>query len=152
MFRGGFQRAVDDKGRVILPQEFRCQLGMKFVITRGFGGCLFVMTEDYYRINFAEKFAEQPALDPSTTKLERYFNAQAIDATADAQGRVQLTPQLRAHAGIDPQSEVMIHGLTNRLEIWNLDRWNEVDSTVTEEDLALAAAEIGIARGVVFDS
>ena len=96
VFRGGFQRAVDDKGRVILPQEFRCQLGMKFVITRGFGGCLFVMTEDYYRINFAEKFADPNYYVPRIPTLQSSFGAFAGRMEQEAERAQELAARRKA--------------------------------------------------------
>ena len=134
LFRGGFGHAVDEKGRVTIPQKFRALLGEKFIVTKGLDGCLFVLTEEQFRIDFEDKFQEHP-LDPRQRRLQRFFSAEALDATTDSQGRVALPASLREHAGIAPQSEVMVVGLTNRVEIWNKERWVSFNESFSEEDL-----------------
>ena len=146
MFRGGFEHTIDDKGRVIIPQKFRYQLGEKFIITKGIGGCLFILTEDEWRVNFDDKFEAQHILDPNTTRLQRFFCAEALDASVDAQGRVAITSPLREWAGIAPQSEVMIVGMTNRLEMWSKERWTTFNSEISEADLIASAMAIGVGR------
>ena len=134
---------------MIIPLKFRAQLGEKFIVTKGLGGCLFVLTEDQWRINFDEKFQAQPILDPHTMRLQRFFCAEALDATVDPQGRVSIPAPLRDHAGIALQSDVVIVGLTNRLEIWSRTRWDLFNNALSEEDLIRSAAEVGVGRGLM---
>ena len=147
MFRGGFEHTIDEKGRVIIPLKFRSSLGERFIITKGMGGCLFVLTEDDWRVNFDEKFQAQPILDTNTMKLQRFFCAEAVDASVDSQGRVAISAQLRDHAGIALQSDVMIVGTMNRLEIWSKERWQAFNASITEDDLIASVAAIGVGRG-----
>jgi MraZ protein len=134
---------------VIIPLKFRAELGVKFIITKGLTGCLFVLTEEEWRVNFDDKFQSQPILDPHTMRLQRFFCAEALDAAVDSQGRVALSSALRDHAGIGLQSEVMIVGMTNRLEIWSKVRWDAFNSSISEEDLIRSAAEVGVGRGLL---
>ena len=41
MFTGEYRHSIDEKNRLIVPKNFRDDLGMKIVITRGLDGCLF---------------------------------------------------------------------------------------------------------------
>jgi MraZ protein len=147
VFRSGYEHAVDEKGRVIIPAKFRAQLGEKFVITKGMGGCLIVLTENEWRVNFDEKFQAQSLFDANSMKLQRFFCADAIDAVVDNQGRVALSAPLRQYAGIDLQSVVSIVGVSNRIEIWSKARWDAYNEALTEEDLILSAKAIGVGGG-----
>ena len=46
MLIGEYRHNIDDKGRIIIPSKFREEIGMKFVVTRGLDGCLFVYSMD----------------------------------------------------------------------------------------------------------
>ena len=147
MFRGGFEHSIDEKGRIIIPAKFRAQLGEKFVITKGMGGCLIVLTENEFRVNFDEKFQAQSLFDANSMKLQRFFCAEALDAAVDSQGRVAINAPLRQWAGIELQSDVMIVGVTNRLEMWSKARWTALNDGLTEDDLIASAKAIGVGAG-----
>jgi MraZ protein len=82
---------VDDKGRVIIPLRFRNELGNTFVITKGLGGCLFIYRDNDFR-EMEEKLLTQPALNPHTIRLQRWFSAEALETQVDNQGRVAIPP------------------------------------------------------------
>ena len=48
MFLGEFEHSLDVKGRVILPAKFRDQLADGAVVTKGRGGCLWVLTPEEF--------------------------------------------------------------------------------------------------------
>ena len=39
---GEYVHSIDAKGRIILPADFRQELGVTFIITRGLDNCLFL--------------------------------------------------------------------------------------------------------------
>ena len=39
---GEYTHSIDAKGRIILPADFRQELGVTFIITKGFDKCLFL--------------------------------------------------------------------------------------------------------------
>lgn len=141
MFRGGFTHSLDDKGRVIVPLKFRSLLGEKFVITKGVDRCLWVFTEDEFR-KLDEHLKAQPMLNASAVRLQRFFSAEAVESTADTQGRAAIPQNLRDYAYID--KEVTIVGTGNRIEIWSKSRWDDLANMVTDEMIGEAAREIGI--------
>jgi len=141
MFRGGFTHNLDDKGRVIIPQKFRLLLGEKFVITKGLDKCLWVFPEEEFR-RLDERLKAQPMLDPGAIRLQRFFSADAVDGTTDAQGRVVLPLNLREYASID--KEVTIAGTGNRIEIWSRSRWEELAGSMSDDLISQAARELGV--------
>lgn len=144
MFRGGFTYKMDEKGRVVIPPQFRFDLGETFIITKGLDGCLFVLRTDRFRVDYEEKFQANP-LDPRQRRIQRFFFAEALDATTDSQGRVAIPPTLRAHAGIEPQGEVVVTGLPDRVEIWSKERWRSYIDGLSDADLVPPSAETGVA-------
>ena len=41
MLIGEYSHNIDTKGRVIIPVKFRSELGERFILTKGFDGCLY---------------------------------------------------------------------------------------------------------------
>jgi MraZ protein len=147
VFRGSFQVRTDDKGRLICPVKFREQLGSVFIITKGIGAsCLWVMTEEFWTQSFEDKFTSDRFIDQGRMDFERFIRDGLLEATCDSQGRVQISQKLREFAGIAPQSDALVVGMTNRLEIWSQERWDRKTESVTDASLIAAAAEIGIGR------
>lgn len=141
MFRGGYNHTIDDKGRIIIPQKFRYVLGDKFVVTKGMGRCLWILTEEEFR-KLDEKIQERPMLDLSAVRLQRFFTGEALDASTDVQGRIALPQNLREYAGIE--KDVMVVGAGNRIEMWSKQRWDETVESLTDEVISESAKEIGL--------
>lgn len=141
MFRGAFTHNLDDKSRVIIPQKFRLLLGEKFVITKGLDRCLWVFPDEEFR-ELDQRLKSMPMFDQDAVRLLRFFSADAIDASADAQGRVAIPHHLREFAGIE--REVTIVGTGNRIEIWSKQRWNEFTYSMNEELIRESAKALGI--------
>lgn len=120
MFRGGYQHALDSKGRIIIPAKFREALAGVFVVTKGLDNCIFL-----YPLYEWDRIAEQlRALQSNRSdvrKFNRIFFANALELVMDKQGRVVLPPHLREFAHIE--KEVMVIGVGSRIEIWAMEEW-----------------------------
>lgn len=124
MFYGEYLHSIDRKGRLILPSKFReaakAHFVEKFFVTRGLDKCLFMFSEEEWRTQ------ENKFKSLSFTKLEaRTFNrlyfSGAQEVVPDRQGRVLLPQYLKDFAEI--KKDVMIVGVSNRIEIWAKDKW-----------------------------
>ena len=147
VFRGSYDVRTDDKGRLICPIKFREQLGKVFIMTKGIGGsCLWAMTEDFWTHGIEDKFTSDRFIDQDRMDFERFIRDGLLEASCDGQGRVQISQRLREFAGILPQSDVVIIGMTNRLEIWSRERWDSKTESVSDESLKAAAEVMGIGR------
>lgn len=122
MFMGEYNHTVDPKGRLIIPSKFRELLGDEFVVTRGLDGCLFVFPMEEWN-DFAEKLRKLPLTDKNARAFSRFLTAGAATCEFDKQGRILLPATLRKFAGID--KEVVLAGLSNRIEIWSQEKWDE---------------------------
>lgn len=133
MLIGEYQHTIDPKGRVIVPARFREDLGDDFFVTKGLDGCLFVLSpKEWDRLQ--EKVSAMPI--SKARGLQRFFFSGAVEAQPDRQGRVLLPQTLRDYAGLD--KSVTFIGASNRAEIWDTDRWEKFNSTLTEDNIAEA--------------
>jgi MraZ protein len=69
------------------------------------------------------KFKSMPFTKQQSRTFNRLLFSGAIDVQADKQGRVLLPQYLKDFAGI--KRDVVIVGVSNRIEIWSKDLWLE---------------------------
>jgi len=139
MFYGEYKHGIDRKGRIILPARFR-QIykdhGIeRFFITRGLDKCIFMFSEEEWRMQ-EMKFKSMSFTKKESRTFNRLFFSGAIDVVPDKQGRFIIPPYLKRYAGIS--KEVIIIGISNRIEIWDRGIWQEFygDSSATFEQIA----------------
>ena len=101
-------------------------------MTRGLHGCLWIFPGKMWP-DIQKTLVPLSLLDSRGVKLERYFVGCAVECVPDRQGRVAIPPLLLAHAGIQPESDVWIVGLSDKIEIWNKSRWEAFNATMTDE-------------------
>ncbi|MBQ6947919.1 MAG: division/cell wall cluster transcriptional repressor MraZ [Clostridia bacterium] len=142
MLIGQSTNKIDEKKRLVIPQEMRDELGEEFYITNGLDGCLFVMSVDEFTL-LHNKISEQPMA--KVKKLQRYFFGDATKVKPDKQGRVLLTPALIKCGNLS--RDVVVLGADNRVELWDADTYAEWHDDNTEElsdDIARIMEEVGI--------
>lgn len=138
VFLGTFTPRLDDKGRLILPAKFRGRLASGLVATRGLDRCIFLFPLDEFA-SIHDRLRKAPLENKNARDYLRNFLGYASDDIPDKQGRILLSQPLRTYAGID--REVAVVGLGSRVEIWDIDAWNEYLER-GEDDYAATAAEV----------
>ena len=139
MFYGEYEHAIDKKGRLIIPSKFREALKEydieKLYITRGLDKCLFVFTESEWKTQ-ESKFKSIPFTKSEARKFNRIYFAGATQIEFDKQGRILVPKYLKDYAGI--KRDVMIIGVSNRMEVWSRDEWQKYYSSSKDsfEDIA----------------
>ena len=143
MLMGEYKHALDAKGRVILPADFRREVGESFVITKGLDTCLFLYSEEEWE-SLAAKLKALPLAKPEARAVVRFFFAGAAQLEIDKQGRVLIPSTLREHASLD--KEVVLVGVLDRVEIWDKKRWEDTNTYSEDEmdEIAEKMAELGI--------
>jgi len=122
MLLGYHKRALDAKGRIILPREFRSEFSPGLVVTKGLDSCLVLYPmAEWQRIQ--ERIDEMPSGSEATRRFTRLLFSNASHLLPDGQGRVLIPPHLRQMA--DLKKEVVIVGLSNHAEVWDPDAWEE---------------------------
>jgi len=124
MFYGEYFHSIDRKGRLILPAKFRevakANFIEKFYITRGLDKCLFMFSEEEWRTQ-ENKFKAISFTKQQARTFNRLYFSGAADVQPDKQGRILLPQYLKDFAHI--KKEVIIVGVSNRVEIWAKDEW-----------------------------
>ena len=126
MFYGEYSHSLASKGRVIIPAKFREvvkeHFADKFYITRGLDRCLFIFTEEAWKSQ-ERKFRELSFTKSEARKFNRLYFSGACDSVCDKQGRILIPDYLKQYAEI--QEEVVIIGVSDRIEIWAKEKWKE---------------------------
>ena len=126
MFYGEYQHSIDRKGRLIMPAKFReaakANFIEKFFLTRGLDKCLFMFSEEEWRAQ-ENKFKAVSFTKQQSRTFNRLYFSGAVDIIPDKQGRILLPAYLKEFAEIKVQT--MIVGVSNRIEIWSRDKWQE---------------------------
>jgi MraZ protein len=126
VFYGEFSHSIDRKGRLIMPAKFRetakANFIEKFFLTRGLDKCLFMFSEEEWRSQ-ENKFKALSFTKQQARTFNRLYFSGAMDSTPDRQGRILLPQYLKDFAGI--KKDVVIVGVSNRIEIWAKDLWTE---------------------------
>ena len=128
---GSYQHTIDAKGRLFIPAKLREELGDVFYLAMGMDGCLAIYSEESWA-GFTSKIADLPT---AQTRAMRTFFANASKCELDSQGRILIPQKLRLYANLE--KEVVVNGAQNRVEIWNADRWNEMEDLSAESLLAV---------------
>ena len=126
MFYGQYEHSLDAKDRVIIPAKFREifkeNYAEKFFITRGLDRCLFVFTEEEWKSQ-ERKFRDMSFTREEARKFNRLYFSGASEVVCDKQGRILLPTYLKSFADI--KQDVVIIGVSDRIEIWAREKWNE---------------------------
>ena len=132
MLMGEFHHNLDEKGRLIIPSKFRCELGEKAVITKGLDKCLFIYSESEWT-KLVQRISNLQFTKKNVRAFERSFIGGASLIEFDKQGRINITSPLVHYANI--QKECVIIGVNERLEIWGLE---EFDKYMMESEESLS--------------
>src|SRR5437868_54661 len=126
MFYGEYEHTIDIKGRLIIPSKFREVFKENYVerffVTRGLDTCLFVFAEDEWKKQEA-KFRSLSFTSAEARQFNRLYFSGACEVTCDQQGRILIPDYLKEFAKLE--RDVVIVGVSNRMEIWNKDGWKK---------------------------
>lgn len=130
MFYGEFYHQLDRKGRLVLPSKIReaakNNFVEKFFITRGLDKCLFIFSEEEWKSQ-EQKFKAIPFTKQEARKFNRIYFSGAAEIAYDKQGRILIPQYLKDFAQI--KKDVVVIGVSNRIEIWSRDMWLEFYNT-----------------------
>lgn len=135
---GNYRHTIDAKGRLFIPAKLRDELGERFYVTRGLDECLSVYSEANWKV-IEDKVSALPLAQ--ARNLQRMLFSSAAACELDAQGRIVIPQILREYANLE--KDVTVIGVSNRAEIWDSSKWEEINSTVSPESLAEEMDKLG---------
>lgn len=123
-FRGKYDHAIDEKGRLSFPSRFR-------EVLRCYQSEILIAIpwENHLR---AYPLAEWEILEnnlkngrdgdaDAIDRMLRYFESESYEILADKQGRILLPPPLRSEVGL--KKDIVLIGMIERVEIWDRETW-----------------------------
>lgn len=131
-FTGTFRLRLDEKGRLTLPAKYRERFDQGVMVARVQEGCLAVYTAEEFQALVA-RWSARCTTEKELRALQRWLGAGTSDNPMDRAGRVLVPEDLRAYAAVD--REVVMVGSTDRLEVWNPERWASAADDLDEKFL-----------------
>ena len=132
MFTGEYRHTVDDKGRLAVPVRFRAELAQGAQVSKWIDGCVALFPRADGEV-LAERTAALPVTDQSARTFQRFLFGTAFEVELDRQGRFVLPSVLREFAGLE--SEVVVVGARNRLELWSPQRWGHYSAQMDQPEV-----------------
>ena len=133
MFQGASSLSLDAKGRLSVPTRHRDVLlattAGQLTLTRHPHGCLMVFPRPEWE-RFRARIAQLPM---SAQGWKRMFLGSAMDVDMDATGRVLVSPELRAAAGLT--RDAMLLGMGEHLELWDKARYEAQEAETLAGDM-----------------
>lgn len=131
MYFGSYEHTLDDKGRLMIPRKLKEGLseGSPLYIMKGFEGCIAVYNEP----EFAKLSQECSSISFNKKNSRTYLRlmlSSVTELTVDKVGRIQLPSQTISKYQIGKQ--VMIIGVGDHFEIWDLVKFNEYQQEANE--------------------
>ena len=129
MFLRKHHHTIDDNNRLAMPSSIRkCvdeeKEGKGFYITPGLDKCLAIYPPLHFN-EITQKLKELMFTNKKARTFQRLFFSRSSFATCDEQGRIVIPQLHKDYAGL--KKEVVIIGVMDRIEIWDLKHWNEFE-------------------------
>lgn len=141
---GEYECRVDDKSRVILPSALKKQISQdaqdRFVINRGFEGCLVLYPMDVWKETTA-RIDKLNLFVRDNRKFVRFFYNGATELSLDSQNRLLLPKSLLGYASID--KEIILFAYSDRIEVWNKSTYQQLLAGEPEDFAQLAEKVMG---------
>lgn len=113
------------------------------VITRGLDNCLFMYPRKKWE-EVAEKLGSLSFAQADTRGFNRFILSGAAEVEADAAGRILIPDHQKAFAKLS--KDVVFAGVSDRVEVWDANVWEEYKQRIEKNADALAEklGEVGI--------
>lgn len=141
VFVGQYEHALDDKGRVVLPSNFRASVAERGFVTR-LDSCIGLWNEPNFKA-MAERWKAESEAGRISMRVFRKLMNSVREVKLDSAGRITLPRELLTELGFNAQ--VVISGLFDRVEIWPAEAYaDEQQSEEVADELAEAVARLGL--------
>ena len=139
MFYGLFRHAVDAKGRVAIPAQFRRDL-TGAVVAPGSEGRLVIRPAAEWSA-YVEQFRLTASSSPEERLFMRRLYAGARELELDGQGRILLHADHRAFAGITDRAVFV--GMSNVVELVSEQAWDAEGESMTPASFTELGDRVG---------
>ncbi len=131
MLIGQYSSKLTDKNRVSIPAKIRNEIGNEMVIAKWYEECLVLVSKTNWQ-NLIQRLIGEAGLIVSPVRdIDRFIYGSAFEIELDGQGRFVLPENLIKYASI--KQELVFVGLQDRVEIWSLEKWQEIESNAEQK-------------------
>jgi MraZ protein len=132
-FTGIYRHSIDSKGRLIVPSRLRDELEENTLSLIAMpDGCIGIWSGEAWRTLEQRLIEQRRSSDLATRRAIRRMGALTLQEQVDSQGRITIPPDLRDAVGVE--RDVVIVGQYDHAEIWSLERWEQEQQSLDEED------------------
>lgn len=139
---GEFELSADDRGRFIVPIEFRHALGKKFTITRGPDRVALLIPETVWNPIQEELYGKD--FNIASHLLHRLF-ANRSEISTDNRHRTTIPKSLQDWMKLGDGKEIVLLGMGSVVEIWAGPIWKEYQTNFNFANIFEAAEAVGLA-------
>ncbi len=129
IYTSSYQHGVDEKRRVQVPAKWRPSTpDIEFTLIvwpKAKEGCCLRALPPKKMAELMRDIEAIPNTDPNKAALKRRIGTQSIQVALDKAGRICLPEEMAKKADIKDQAKLV--GLLDRFEIWNPQRYAEVE-------------------------
>jgi MraZ protein len=132
VFAGSHEHSLDDKGRLVMPAQWRRHLDDgAFLAPWEHCLALFPAAVFWELTDVIQERIEQATGDVDQARGSyRYFMSQAREVSLDAGGRIVVPPAHRQNAGL--AREALLVGMRKHIEVWEPGRWAAAEGPAQE--------------------
>ncbi|MEI6055439.1 MAG: hypothetical protein WCR55_05190 [Lentisphaerota bacterium] len=139
LYAGEFVHSVDTQRRVAIPSEWRSRGDdNRFYVLPGRHNALQLMPFSVFKA-MAEKLKKVSIADPKASLALAKLGARSRECTPDKQGRIHIPEQLLEHAeikkGNEVDSEIVLVGVFNSIQIWSNSNWNKHKQQMSDDEM-----------------
>ena len=141
-YTGSFRHTLDDKNRLTIPSAWRSAHaeGDTFLVVP-LDGYLGVLPPAEAQ-KLYDRVAAQALSDSEAQEAAADFFSKTLAFSFDKAGRVMLTPELCAHAGIG--KDAMLVGSLNKFNIYSPEHWERVQAATAAQKAGDRLRRMGI--------
>ena len=138
---GSEKSTLDDKGRIIIPVDFRESFKGDLLLTYGVEKCAWIMTPASWE-QMKQEILNSPNLSPSERRLlEAKHLQQTQKVELDKQGRIPIALPIRKYANLT--KTCMVSRDSEKMSVWDFDSWYNY-LAVNDEPAGNAFDKMGI--------
>lgn len=131
-FSGSYRTRIEASGRLALPAAFKHAFSDAAIVRSAGTQCLLLMTPRAFELVIDELKANDPELMLDGRKRQLLFIG-SPRISVDRQSRVVLPPDLRDKVGLAGDTELVVAGAIERLEIWPAARYDAQQAPLVDD-------------------
>ena len=130
MLIGSYPGSLNEKRRVAIPKKFLGELGENLILAKWYEDCLILASSNFWEVLLGKLVGQDRVAGLGVRNIERFILGSAFELIPDDQGRIVIPEILAGYANLT--KEVVFVGLTNRVEIWPREVWDQMSGELSK--------------------